>query len=418
MMMRRLSKIVFILFVPLLVSAAPSGWTQWHGSAFNGVSDEKGLPDQWGAGTNIKWTADMPGISAATPIICDGRVYVSAYEKETSNLWALCYSSADGKDLWRQSVAAGMNPKNPNSIAASSSVAEPGRVIFTFSTGDMAAFDSDGKRLWKCNLVQTYGELGCKFGYSSSPVLRDGKLFVQMLRDTSNPSLLVCLDAASGKELWKVERVTSAKEENKDSYSTPCIFSDAARTLLIVAGGDYITAHDLVDGREIWRSECYAVADGKNINRLIASPAICGDSVVAPVNRGMLLVAAKIGSPGWAWTLPKAASDVSSPLCYKGNVYVIDGAKRAIFCLDSKTGTLLNTIKLPGKKAYYASPTVADGKIYAMTLAGDVVVLKADQSMELIRHIEMGDDSLGSSIAIANGCLFLRANKKLYCIGK
>lgn len=414
----RLRNISGILFVLVFVTASQAGWTQWHGPAFNGVSDVEGLPDQWGPGTNMKWVAEMPGTSAATPIICDGRVYVSAFEKETSALWALCFSAADGKELWRRSIAKGVSPQNPNSVAAASAAAEPGCVIFTFSTGDMAAFDSDGKNLWKCNLVQRYGNLGCKFGYSSSPVLREGKLYVQILRDTSSPSLLICLDAASGKEMWMEKRATSAKDENKDSYSTPCIISDTARTLLVVVGGDYVTAHNLADGWEIWRSECYAVADGKNVNRLISSPAVCGDLVVASVNRGTLLVAAKIGASGWSWTVPKASSDVSSSCCYKGNVYVIDGARRTIYCVDSKAGAILNTVKLPGKKAYYASPTVGDGKIYAMTLAGDVVVLKADQSMELIRHIEMGDDTLGSSVAIAEGCLFLRTNKKLYCIGK
>jgi hypothetical protein len=63
------------------------------------------------------------------------------------------------------------------------------------------------------------------------------------------------------------------------------------------------------------------------------------------------------------------------------------------------------------------APTDGDGKIYVMTLAGDVLVVKADGGMELIRHIELGEESLGASIAIAEGCLFLRTSGKLYCVG-
>lgn len=213
-------------------------------------------------------------------------------------------------------------------------------------------------------------------------------------------------------------RPTTSREENKDSYSSPCLWSFAGKTFLVIAGGDYLTAHDLADGREVWRSDCYAVAGGPNINRLISSPAAAGGRVVVPVNRGKLLVAAKVGAPGWSWTLPGASSDVSSPLYYQGKVYVVDSGTRKMFCVDAENGTLLNTVKLPGTRACYASPTAGDGKIYVMTLAGDVLVLKADQGMDLIRHFALGDDSLGSSMAIAEGCLFLRTNTKLMCVGK
>jgi len=411
-------QIVFpvVLVLASFAGVTLAGWTQWHGAGFDGAGDEKELPDRWGSGTNMRWVAEMPGLSAATPVIGDGRVYVSAFEKKTATILALCYSVADGKELWRRSVGKDVQVKRPDSVAAASAVVEAGRVIFTFSSGDVAAFDAEGTSLWKSNLAKTYGDLGNQFGYTSSPALRDDKLFFQMLRDSSNPSLVVCLDVASGREVWKVERATTAKDENKDAYSTPCIMSNAERTLLIVAGGDYITAHELKDGREVWRSKCYAVT--KNANRLISSPTVCGDQIVASVNRGSLLVAAKVGAPEWVWSLPKVSSDVSTPLCYRGNIYVVNSDTRTMFCVDAKTGVLLNTVKLPGSKACYASPTAGDGKIYVMTLAGDVLVVKADGGMELIRHIELGEESLGASIAIAEGCLFLRTSGKLYCVGK
>ncbi|MEI6516738.1 MAG: PQQ-binding-like beta-propeller repeat protein, partial [bacterium] len=353
-----------LLVVLLSAGVGRAEWTRWHGEGFNGAGDAQRLADQWGPGTNVRWVAEMPGVSAATPIVSEGRVYVSVFEEKTATIGALCFSVAEGKELWRRDVAKGVKAQRPDSVAAASAVVGNGRVIFTFSSGDVAAFDTAGKLLWKCNLVTTYGELGNKFGYSSSPVLGDGRLFIQILRDNANPSLVVCLDAASGREVWKVERATSAKEENKDAYSTPCFVKDAGRTLLVVAGGDYITAHELKDGREVWRSKCYAEAGTKNFNRLIPSPTVCGDQVVLPVNRGSKLVAVKIGSGDWSWTLPKVSSDVSTPLFYKGNVYVLDSGTRKMFCVEAKTGALLNTVKLPGSRSCYASPVAGDGKIY------------------------------------------------------
>lgn len=403
----------------VLVSAEARGagdWPQWHGPAFNGACEAKGLPDHWGPGTNMPWVVALPGIGAGTPVIQDGRVYVGAFEKESAVVWALCFSAADGKELWRQKVASGVAAKKPESIAGPSAVVDAGRVVFTASSGDMAAFDREGKSLWSCNLVKRYGELGNKFGYSSTPALHDGKLFVQILRNVDKPSLLICLDIVNGKELWKVERLTAAQEENKDSYSSPCIFASGGRTLVVVAGGDIVTANDVSDGREVWRSDCYAFPGHPNTNRLIPSPVFAGDRMIVPVNRGKLLVAAKVGVAGWSWTVTNASSDVSSPLFYQGKVYVIESGPRKMFCLDPETGTLLNTVKLPGKNACFSSPTAGDGKIYALTLGGSVAVIKAGKEMELLRLMEMGDDSTGSSVAIAEGRLFIRTNTKLFCV--
>lgn len=399
-------------------SKGAGGWPQWRGPAFNGTCEAKGLPDQWGPGTNMPWVVELPGIGAGTPIIQDGRVYVGAFEKEPAVVWAICFSAADGKELWRQKVASGVTAKKPESIAGPSAVVEAGRVVFTFSSGDMAAFDCEGKSLWSCNLLKRYGQLGNKFGYSSTPALHDGRLFVQLLRDIEKPSLLICLDIVTGKELWKVERPTAAKEENKDSYASPCIFVSGGRTLVVVAGGDIVTANDVADGHEVWRSDCYAFLGQPNTNRLIPSPVVAGDRIVVPVNRGKLLVAAKVGLAGWSWAVTNASSDVCSPLFYQGKIYVIESATRKMFCVDPETGALLNTVKLPGKNGCFSSPTEGDGKIYALTLGGSVAVIKAGREMEVLRLIEMGDNSTGSSIAIAEGRLFIRTNTKLFCIGQ
>ncbi len=76
-------------------------------------------------------------------------------------------------------------------------------------------------------------------------------------------------------------------------------------------------------------------------------------------------------------------------------------------------------IQTPGQTKHEASPTGADGKIYLMNFRGEVTVVEAEKGevLSTITMGEPGDDMTRSSIAVAQGQLFIRTNKKLYCIG-
>ncbi len=68
----------------------------------------------------------------------------------------------------------------------------------------------------------------------------------------------------------------------------------------------------------------------------------------------------------------------------------------------------------------YASPVVANGKIYIMTNAGMVHVVEAKPEFKVLASNDMTFDKsgFGSTPAISDGNLFLRSNNTLYCIGE
>ena len=61
-----------------------ANWPHWRGPAFNGSTDEKGLPSRWSETENMAWIADLPGPSGATPIVWEDRIFRS--EEHTSEL--------------------------------------------------------------------------------------------------------------------------------------------------------------------------------------------------------------------------------------------------------------------------------------------------------------------------------------------
>ena len=85
-----------ILYLCVAASASAADWPQWRGPQWTGASPEQGLPSKWSATDNVAWSLDLPGHSAATPIVWGDVVYVTAPEGETVQLFSV--DRRDGKD--------------------------------------------------------------------------------------------------------------------------------------------------------------------------------------------------------------------------------------------------------------------------------------------------------------------------------
>ncbi len=131
---------------------AAENWAQWRGPTFNGATTAKGLPAS-PTMEQVLWSAPLPGPSGATPIIWNDHVFIHTPD-ESGNLSLIAFNRADGKERWRQEVGIGNKEKGRNNMAAPSPVTDGKRVYSLFGTGDLAAFDMDGKPVWKRSLAK------------------------------------------------------------------------------------------------------------------------------------------------------------------------------------------------------------------------------------------------------------------------
>lgn len=410
-------------------------WPHWRGPFLNGTSDEKGLPETWSTTQNVAWSAPLPGHSSATPVIAGGKVFVSSTEEDSDNLFALCFDVKSGKELWRRRLGRSSRQVPRNNMATSSPVTDGNRVYFMYGSGELAGLDHEGKSLWSRNLDSEYGNISMKYGYSSSPLLYDNKLYILMQRrdrtyrspDSSNlDAFMLAVDADTGKNIWKQPRETDAMDESQDSYSSPLLYTNNGRDEIVVIGADYVTANDPATGNELWRYG-YAV-EKKSQWRNISSLGL-GQGLLYGIRPkgGSGLFALKSGGRGnlgdsfVAWQFNGPTPDVCTPLCYKGNVYVLDGKSGGILtCLDAKTGRQKWQGTL-GKRtpAWRASVTAADDKLYCINEGAEAVVLAAGgDEFKVLSRIDMDDKPVQASIAIAEGRLFIRTANLLYCISK
>ena len=175
----------------VLLGLAVSGlqaenWGHWRGPEYNGSTTETGLPETWSKTEGVAWVTPLPGYSGATPVVWGDSVFVSSPDEE-KNLTLLCLDRKDGKVRWQKIVSAGDREKGRNNMASPSPVTDGKSVFVIFGTGDLAAFDFSGKELWKRNLAKEYGRFANMWLYGASPLLYEGRLYVQVLQRNPVP---------------------------------------------------------------------------------------------------------------------------------------------------------------------------------------------------------------------------------------
>lgn len=431
----------FLLFVLVGAFVCQAGeWPNWRGPFLNGSTDETGLPAKWSRSEGVAWTAELPGCSAATPIVWGNRVFISAVDAEQETLLAMCFSSADGKLLWRQEVGRGIRRDGRSTYAAPSPVTDGKIVVFFYSSGQLVCFDVDGDRRWARNICDDYGPFAFQWTPSTSPALFDGKLHLQVLqRDVpvrgrglagrKNESYLLAMDPGTGKTLWRHVRPSKARAESREAFTTPIPCSLNGRKQLLVVGGDALTGHDPETGRELWRWGTWN-PDRIGHWRLVPSP-VTGDGVVlACAPKGDPIYAIRpnangvLGDDAIAWTseatVTEVSSDVPTPAFYDGDFFVLNDLRKHLSRVEPRSGRVKWTIRTPGRAKYEASPLAADGRIYLIDHDGEVAVIDAANG-NVIRTIPMDEPSgrevVRASIAAAHGRLFIRTTRRLYCIG-
>jgi outer membrane protein assembly factor BamB len=406
--------------------ALGDNWPQWRGLRFDGISAEKNVPVSWIATENVAWRVKLPGRAGATPVVWDKRIFLTSVDDDNLSLLLMCVST-DGKILWRQKMGTGNKDARVNEgNSASPSPSTDGKHVWAFfGTGVLGCYDVDGHEVWKFDVQDRYGPLKIMFGMTSTPVLDGDRLYLQLIHGDGNPAtreaLVVCLDKTTGNEIWKQPRPSPASDENEHSYASPIIYRDSKQSYLLTHGADYVIAHSLDDGHELWRSAGLQPDKYDRTLRLVASPVAAPGLIVAPSAKGGRIIALDgdgkgdiTGTPHKLWEF-KPTTDVPSPLIYDGLVYVYR-ENGVLLCLDAKTGKKLYEERTK-EGSNRASPVMADGKLYVVARDGTTTVIQAGPKFEVV-SINKIDESITASLLVSNGRIYLRTFEALWAIGK
>ncbi len=398
-----------LVSVVLLAAARADDWPEFRGPT--GQGHAKGsLPTEWGPGRNVAWKKEIPGEGWSSPVVCAGRVYLTAAVPEGKNLSlrALCLDGKSGQIVWdvealrADAAKAGHHPKNGN--ASPTPVTDGKRLYVHFGHLGTACLDLDGHVLWR----QTELRYSPVHGNGGSPILADDLLIYSI--DGADKQCVVALEQATGKVRWKTDRRSQAAK--KFSFHTPLLIEAAGRRQVISVGSEVVCAYDPKTGEEIWRVRHpgYSVIPRPVYGHglVFFSTGYDAPSLMAirPDGRG------DVTDTHVAWTATKGAPHTPSPLLIGDELYTVSDNGFAT-CLDAKTGKVHWSQRLGG--AFSASPLEADGKVYFQNEAGVGFVVRAGTKYELLAKNDLKEKTL-ASYAAADGALFVRTEKHLYRI--
>jgi outer membrane protein assembly factor BamB len=331
-------------------------------------------------------------------------------------LWSV--NRATGERRWRTTVAAKANHQIEKHDLTTPSPVTNGQSIWSLTGGGvLARVDSTGRVVWHHDLQARYGRFGQQFGFAASPLLVDGRLVIPVLHGTHTDasSYLLCLDADSGRVVWRVDRPTPAVRESRDAYSTPTVVSLGQTRVVVVSGGDVLTGHDLATGREVWRAG--GLNPGKRAyHQVIASPFVTGTTLIVPTRIKPLLafsLSGAVEAPALRWSFDRGG-DVPTPVSDARHVWVVSDVG-VVHVLHIVRGDVVHgPIRLrPG--TYAASPVLAGGRVFVTNEHGETSVLAAHPPFAVLAENSLEDVTL-SSPAIAGGRLFIRTAGFLWAI--
>ncbi len=432
--------LALLCVLTLTVPTLADDWEQFRGPRA-GKIDKLQHPLEWDSTKNVAWTASVPGSGWSSPVVVKDRIYLTSAVSETGakpkgmsdgvrsmgtyrrakpqkhTFVVTCLSLKDGTEVWSKNVGEAVPPVvHPSNTYATESPAADGERVFTFfaTTGNLVAWDLDGKELWRKELGAY--KSGNGFGSGSSLAVTDGLVFVQY--DNDEKSFVAAYDVATGKQAWRDDRST------KTSWSTPLIWKNSKQTELVTCGAGVVTSYAPKTGKVLW------VLKGIQ-SAFSASPAVDGDRIFfgnsGPMSAGPL-VAVAAGSTGEiqldsdfksdkvAWSRTRSGPGMASPVVAKGCLF-IPGSNGILNCYDVKTGERLFQNRVSKMGTVAASLWADDDRVVILDEKGQAFMFAAGREFVLLGKNQI-DDLFWSTPTVSGNTLLLRGVDKLYCIRK
>ena len=420
----KLTPAKFLLALALL-SQTPAAfaqeWTRFRGPNGTGISHAKTIPTKI-TDAEINWKTELPGVGHSSPVLWGERAFVTTTGDKAGGFQAVCVDARDGKLLWKHDFALTPFPRHKfNSYASSTPTVDADRVYVTWNEPEhyqMAALDHTGKLVWQ----RDFGPYVSQHGCGPSPILYRGMVILGNEQDDekfvkgatrSGTSFVLAVDAKSGATVWQTPRRSAVV-----SYATPCVFEpkNGPTALLFASQAHGLYALEPSTGKVLWEY------DQAFTMRSCSSPMIAGDLILGSCGSGgggHYVTAVKPGDATTkkpaelAYQMKKSAPYVPTGIVVGDLVWLwSDGGM--LTCLHAPTGDVRFQERVGGN--FFGSPVWIDGRLFAVSTAGEIVVVEASEKFNLL-HRHALNEVCHTTPAVALGRLFIHTEKHLLSLG-
>ena len=231
------------------------------------------------------------------------------------------------------------------------------------------------------------------------------------------------------------------------TWSSPSYAEVNGKPLIFFAGGDGVVrafepitnsppADELLKLKKVWSFDPDPTAPKEDVHRFVTNRQQSPSDIYAmPVFYQNRLYIAGGGDIFWGkneawlkcidttrtgdvsgtaevWSAPLDRHVMSTPAIYDGLAFVAD-AMRKIHCIDAETGKEYWTQETRGE--FWASPLVADGKLYIGTRKGDFWIMAASREKQVLAMVDFKKGISGTATA-ANGAVYVATMTDLYAL--
>lgn len=418
--MLRLALMVLVLCGGQVVSA--ENWPAWRGPHSNGVMPDRKGPASF-SGKRM-WKARLEGRACSTPVVWDGKVFVTGLIGENDSVQA--FDLRSGKELWRKELGAARSGRTQRigSSANSSPLTDGKHLYVYFKSGTVAAMTLRGEVTWKINLDEVAHPDKILWDRGTSPIFAGGRLVIAVMQQAGT-SYLVALDKKNGSRAWITERPFPTVGENGDSYSSPFVETVDGVETIVTWGGDHLTGHHAATGEQLWFCGGFNPKP-ERVWRTIASPSGTNGVAIVPHGREDRVAGIKLGGKGditksaWLWSARGWGSDNCTPAAHGNRALMLTDTGKArgtMTMVDTTTGKKIWQESLPKSvHTFCASPVVAGKRLYVARRDGTVFTasLTAD-GMEDLQEITIEEGVIASPVVV-DGKVLIRGDRHLVCL--
>ena len=449
-------------------SATAQDWPMWGGTPDrNMVSDTTArLPAEWDvdSGANVRWVAALGSQTYGNPVVAGGRVFVGTnnealYDKEIigDKGILLAFDAASGEFLWQMvsdKLVSGRVNDWPFQGICSSPLVEGDRLYYVTNRGELLALDvagmangndgpvtdealqspTDGDVIWRLDMMEELGSFPHNMS-NASPVAYGDLLFVNASNghDETHANIpsplapaIIAVNKETGELVWEANHV--GENILHGQWSSAGVAPVGGVTQVIMGEGDgWVRGYVAETGETLWwfNTNPDDSVWPRTRNNVISTPVILNDRLFIAngqdpehgegVGHLYAIDATKRGDiteTGRLWHYDTIRRTIATGAVKDGILYLPDFSG-FLHALDLETGEPVwvhDTFA-----AVWASPMIADDKLYLGDEDGDVVVLRPGRTEEVISEMNMGS-SVYSTAVPANGVLYIASRNQLFAL--
>ncbi len=233
--------VVVVLFLIRTSFTFAQDWPQWRGDNREGKVIGFIAPQNWPEELTQKWKVTV-GTGDATPALVGDKLYV--FTSQDADEVTMCLKAGSGKEIWQDKYSAqavtGAASRHPG--PRSSPTVAYGKVVTLGVSSVLSCLDATtGKVLWRKN--EFAGEVP-KFFTAMSPIIIDGMVIAHL--GGEEKGTIIAFDLDSGNQKWKWTG-------DGPAYASPVLMTVKNTKLIVVQTEKNIVSVAVADGKLLWQ---------------------------------------------------------------------------------------------------------------------------------------------------------------------